>query len=88
MLDLFFMYFTYVLYSSKFDQIYIGQTIHLEKRLEEHNRGLSTSTRRFIPWKIIHSEKFDTRAEAMKREKELKSHRGRIWIRKELLGQK
>lgn len=78
---------TYILYSPKFDQIYIGQSKNLEHRLKEHNLGLSFSTKRYIPWEVIYSEEYKTRSEAMKREKELKSHQGRIWIRKELLHQ-
>jgi putative endonuclease len=85
--DLLFMYYTYVLYSSDFDQIYIGQTNNLEKRLTEHNSGLSASTKRYLPWQMIYFERYEGRREAMFREKELKSHQGRNWIRKELLHQ-
>jgi putative endonuclease len=37
-------YFTYALYSKTFHKIYVGQTMDLEKRLEEHNSGLSNYT--------------------------------------------
>jgi len=33
------------------------------------------------PWQIIHIEGFETKSEALKREKELKSSRGRAFIR-------
>ncbi len=79
------MFFTYVLYSAKFDKIYIGQTNNLSLRLAEHNAGKSKSTKGFVPWEIIYSEKFESRAEAMKRERELKSHVGRDFIRREIL---
>jgi len=79
------MFFTYVLYSRKFDKIYIGQTNNLRLRLEEHNSGMSKSTKRDTPWEIIYFEKYETRSEAMKREKQLKSHTGRDFIRKEVL---
>lgn len=81
------MFYVYALYSSKFNKIYVGQTIDLDKRLIEHNSGLSNYTKRFMPWKIIYTEKVETRTDAMKREKQLKSQKGRefIWnlIRKE-----
>lgn len=71
----------YTLYSSKFDKIYIGQTDNLERRLFEHNNGLlSTYTKRYKPWQIIYTEEYQTRNEALKREKQLKSQKGREFI--------
>ena len=75
------MYYTYVLYSMQFNEIYIGQTNNLKSRLIKHNAGMVRSTKRYIPWLLIHSEEFITRVEAMKREQELKSHKGRDYIR-------
>ncbi|MBI3123947.1 MAG: GIY-YIG nuclease family protein, partial [Ignavibacteriales bacterium] len=46
------MFYVYVLYSSKFNKIYIGQTCDLTNRLIEHNSGKSFYTKRFIPWEI------------------------------------
>jgi putative endonuclease len=37
-------------------------------------------TLRFRPWKLIHSENFTDKASALKREKELKSAKGREFI--------
>lgn len=80
-------FYTYVLHSKSFNKIYIGQSSDLlttqlveEKRLEEHNLGLSTYTKRYIPWEIIYIEEYQTWSEAMKREKELKSQKGREFI--------
>jgi putative endonuclease len=78
------MYFTYVLYSKRFDKIYIGQTSNLYKRIQQHNTEMVISTKHYIPWELIYSEKCQTRSEAMKREKELKSHKGRDFIRNKL----
>ena len=74
------MFFTYVLYSQQYNKIYIGQTCDLEKRLSEHNLGLSSYTRKFIPWNIIYTEQFESRQEALIREKQLKSQKGREFI--------
>jgi len=62
------MYQTYVLYSEKFDRIYIGQTSNIEYRLERHNKGLVRSTKHYIPWRLIYIEEYETRTETMKRE--------------------
>lgn len=79
------MYFLYVLYSDKFDKIYIVQTNNISNRLERHNARKVKSTKSYTLWLLVHSELFYTRAEAMKREKELKSYQGRDYIRKNLL---
>ena len=75
----------YVIYSKLFDQIYIGQTKNIESGLERHNIGLVKSTKPYLPWIVIHTEKYSIRAEAMKREKELKSHQGRNFIRENFI---
>ena len=79
------MFFTYVLHSPKFDRIYIGQTNNIRNRTKQHNSGKVKSTKTYISWELVHYEKFETRPEAMKREKELKSHKGRDYIRKNLI---
>ena len=66
-------------------KIYIGQTTNLATRLSQHNdpeyrRTLHTK-RHPGPCRLIHKERVPTRKEAMRRERELKSERGRGWIR-------
>ena len=76
------MYTVYALHSPKFDKIYIGYTHDISSRLVSHN-SLATKgyTIKFRPWILVYTEEFNIKAEAMKREKELKSHQGRIFIR-------
>ena len=76
------MFTVYALHSEKYDKIYIGYTSDLEQRLLSHNK-LATKgwTSRFRPWTLIHKEEFASKAVAMKREKQLKSSRGRAYIR-------
>ena len=75
------MYYVYVLYSEVSDKIYIGYTTNPQGRLESHNHPKNKGwTKRYQPWKIIHSESFYTKSAAMKREQELKSHQGRDFI--------
>tara|TARA_R110002050_G_scaffold290260_1_gene443732 strand:- start:64211 stop:64453 length:243 start_codon:yes stop_codon:yes gene_type:complete len=80
------MFTVYVLHSKEFDKIYIGFTSDMRKRLLSHNE-LATKgwTKKFRPWILVHTEKFENKPEAMKREKQLKSFRGREFIRKEMI---
>lgn len=63
------MWFVYILYSKRIDKYYIGITDNLELRLERHNQGWGKFTKGGIPWKLVYSEKFASKQEAMKREK-------------------
>jgi putative endonuclease len=60
---------------------YVGQTADLARRLTQHNDPncrLTLHTKRHVgPWRVIHSEEFPSRAAAMRRERELKSGKGR-----------
>jgi putative endonuclease len=76
------VFFVYILKSSVTNKYYVGQTSDIEKRLSYHNSGYSKSTKTGIPWKLIYSEKYDTRQHAMKREAELKKYKSRIMIEK------
>jgi putative endonuclease len=76
------MYFVYALYSSKFDKIYIGYSENPEKRLLSHNDERNNGwTGKFQPWKLIYTEKCETKTEALKREKQLKTAAGRRFVR-------
>jgi len=67
-------YFVYILRTSS-NTLYIGQTNNLEKRLKEHREKSSKSAkyiRYFSSFKLVFSEKYPTRKEAMQREIQLK----------------
>lgn len=78
------MYFVYALYNSLAKKIYIGQTNDLNKRLAEHNdpdNFLSKYTKKYTgKWELIYNETLSMRSEAILREKQLKSSRGRSFI--------
>ena len=79
------MYKVYVLYSPSFDKIYVGYTSNLDERLKSHNElGHKGWTKRYRPWILFRFEEFDCKAEAIKREKELKSGQGREFIWSEI----
>ena len=82
------MYQVYVLFSRSFDKIYIGYTANLEERLRSHNELAKKGwTIKFRPWELVYSETFQNKSEALRREKELKSSRGRHFIRTQILNQ-
>lgn len=81
------MYWVYVLKSASSGKIYIGQTENLILRLDRHNGLLASKKKSYTklntgPWVIVYKENLQTRPEAIKRERFLKSHVGRDLIRK------
>jgi putative endonuclease len=72
------MFTVYVLYSPAYNKIYIGYTSDIQNRLLSHN-VLSTKgyTVKYRPWELFYFEEFQTKPSAIKREKELKSAKGR-----------
>ena len=76
----------YILYSEKFNKHYTGFTSNLIERFKSHNvLGTKGHTLKFRPWTVIHIEFFSSKAEAMKREKHLKSGTGREFIKNLIL---
>ena len=71
------MYVVYILQSHLDNSFYIGQTEDLKKRLEHHNDGKSKYTSRKMPWKVVYTEEYNTRKEALQRERFLKRQRNR-----------
>jgi len=70
------------LYSEKYDKIYVGYTSNLEVRLLSHNiLSKKGWTVRYRPWKLIYNEEYENKVDALRRERELKSHKGRDFIR-------
>lgn len=76
------MYYVYILKSLKNNRYYIGQTENLEKRIGEHNKGLSKSTKSGRPWKVVYVKEFSTRKESYRVERKLKSVKKRILLEK------
>jgi putative endonuclease len=76
------MFTVYILYSPGHNKTYVGFTSDLEARIKTHNElGTKGWTIRYRPWILIHPEKFGSKKEAMQREKELKSGKGRDFIK-------
>jgi putative endonuclease len=70
------MYYVYVIRSEE-SRHYIGYTKDIEKRIAQHNsKSYKGWTKRFHNWELIYSESYETRLEAIKREREIKKMRG------------
>ena len=65
------------------NSFYKGQTNNFPRRIKEHNNQEVSWTSKNLPVELIHWEIFSTREEAVKREKYLKSGRGREWLQKQ-----
>jgi putative endonuclease len=74
--------FVYVLYSEAYHRRYVGMSTNPEKRLLQHNSGVTKSTRSYRPWKIVLVEEFGSLGEARIRELYLKSGIGREFLDK------
>lgn len=78
------MFTVYVIKSGSSGKIYIGQTNDLSKRIYEHNdpdyRLTKYTKRNRGPWVIVYSENYNCRIDALRREKQLKSAKGREFI--------
>jgi putative endonuclease len=79
------MFITYALYSKKYNKIYIGYTIGLIDRFYSHNiHSTKGYTKNFRPWIVVYLEFHELKSTATQREKQLKSSRGRDFIRKQV----
>lgn len=69
--------FVYILLSDDGgdSRTYIGWTNDLERRLAMHNGGRGAKSTRGRKWRLIYTEKFPTRFDAMSREWQLKRDR-------------
>jgi len=78
-------YWVYILINDLSGRRYIGHTTDPERRLQEHNNktvGRNRYTRKQKgTWSIIYKKEFASKAEAMKKERFLKSGKGREWIK-------
>ena len=72
------MYFVYTLKSLRNNKRYTGYTgKELFERLKEHNNGCNKWTRENGPFQLVYFEEYQSKTEAIKREKFLKSGQGR-----------
>jgi putative endonuclease len=70
----------YILRSESTNRFYIGQTQNVEERLQYHNANYSKSLKNRGPWKLLYQEAYQTRSEAVSRERQIKSWKDRAMI--------
>lgn len=75
------MYYTYILKSEKDEQLYIGFTQDLRKRIGEHNSGLVDATKDRRPLVLIYYEACMDKKKAIGREKYFKTGFGRRFLK-------
>lgn len=78
------MYYTYVLISEKDGKQYVGYTRDLKLRFEQHNNGYVESTKHRRPLKLIYYEACLEEQDAKRREKYLKTHYGKMFLKNRL----
>jgi putative endonuclease len=78
------MFYAYVIQSLNFPFLYKGHCEDLEERLKQHNSGMTESIRKYVPFKIVYFEEFETRKQAIDREKYFKSAAGRRFLKSKL----
>ncbi|MBL7196643.1 MAG: GIY-YIG nuclease family protein, partial [Candidatus Omnitrophica bacterium] len=66
------MFYIYVLKSKKDNDLYVGFTNNLERRIKEHNNSLVLSTKSRRPFDLIYCEGYKSEKDARKREQNLK----------------
>jgi putative endonuclease len=62
-------HFVYILQSLRDGKYYVGETKSVSERLNFHNRGLHRSTKHRIPFRLVLTEEYCTRADALWQEK-------------------
>ncbi|MFA4836833.1 MAG: GIY-YIG nuclease family protein [Dehalococcoidia bacterium] len=78
------MYYVYILQSKKDMNLYVGYTADLQKRTEQHNKGVVESTKNRRPLDLIYYEACISQADALHREKYLKTAYGKRYIKNRL----
>ncbi|MDP1994037.1 MAG: GIY-YIG nuclease family protein [Ignavibacteria bacterium] len=73
-------YYTYVLKSLSDGKFYIGYTKNIKLRFEQHSKGLVESTKNRRPFILAYFEACLNQADALNREKYLKTHYGKLFL--------
>jgi putative endonuclease len=73
-------FYLYILYSENRNRYYVGQTEDLAIRLKSHMSGISPYTASSKDWQLVYQEEYLTRAEAIKRENQIKRKKSKKYI--------
>lgn len=72
-------YYVYIL-RGKNGYLYIGYSEDLRNRFQSHNTKQVRSTKPYRPFELIHYEAYHNKKDAKRREKYLKTNRGRTTL--------
>lgn len=75
------MYWLYVLANRLTDRYYIGSTDNIKRRLRQHKRGHTRTTRILGTYELVYKEEYGTLEEARLREKKLKTYKSKKYIK-------
>ena len=78
------MHYVYVLLSLKDNMFYTGYTEGMKQRMEEHRLGKVSSTRNRRPLELVYYEACLDQADALHRERYLKTTWGKRYLRSRL----
>jgi putative endonuclease len=71
------MYYVYIIQSQLDNSFYIGFSTNVEARLKEHNFGKTNYTSKKRPWRLVYTEEFKNKTDALKRELFLKRQKNK-----------
>ena len=80
-------YYLYILKSKSADRFYTGISQNPRKRLEYHNTIEKGFTSRYRPWEIVLIKEYNSKKEAMRAEKKVKSWKSTKMIKKVIKGE-
>ena len=76
-------FYVYVLVNEK-QELYIGKTNDLRRRIEAHNQGKSRYTKGH-QWSLVYYEAFRSSIDAYRREQQLKQHgQAKRWLKERI----
>ena len=80
------MYYVYVLKSLKDGNLFTGVTANLRRRLREHNTGKTKSLRARRPLRLVFTEAYPSKRQALARERFFKTPAGGV-LKQELVAE-
>ena len=78
------MYYIYILKSLLDNKLYTGFSSNLKNRIKDHNQGNVESTKNRRPLKLVYYEAYESKEDALIREKFLKTTKGKLQLRKQI----
>ncbi len=74
------MFYVYILHSSSLEKYYVGSTEDVNHRLQQHNSGKGSFTKKGIPWLLIISFECITRSESVQLEMKIKKRGAKRYL--------